>query len=310
MTKATSPETRPGHGGRIFEISERLRANWADIVDFSVNLNPMGPPPELEGFLMAAAAAVAQYPEPWSRALAAALGESNGIDPSLVMPGAGSTPLIYLIPRLLSPKRAVIIGPAFAEYGQALKVLGLPAAYVHAKSEEGFLLTPKVVDEALALSPDLIFVANPANPVGRLVPEECLERLAAAARAKGGPWLVIDEAFIDFCPPGLSRLPAAAKKGSKVVVLRSLTKIFCVPGLRIGYLACGDPALASAAQTLMGPWAVSTAGQMAGKRLLGLSGYLREAPARTRELRIRLEAGLEGFRITQWDKDALVVEAR
>ena len=286
---------KANHGGRVFETGEGAKAPWAHVLDFSVNLNPMGPPKVLFAFLFYNAPAICHYPEPWCRSMKEAIASHLEIDPSKILPGSGSTPLIYLIPRLLRPKRSVIIGPAFAEYGQALAALGLQYKYVHADPAEGFLVTPEVARKALSLKPDLIFVANPANPSGRLLPGDSLVPLLIAAAVDDGPHLAIDEAFIDFCHPDISAARLAAKT-PKIIVLRSMTKVFCVPGLRLGYAVWGDSRGIEAAESLTGPWAVSTLAQMAARFLLGKKDYLARAPLVAQRARAILQQGLASFK--------------
>ena len=215
----------PDHGGRILELSASLALPVSRFTDFSVNLNPIGPPPGLFAFLAKSAKAVVTYPEPWNASMIAAVASFHKVPKPTVVPGSGSTPLIYLIPRTLSPKNAVIVGPAFAEYGQALEVSGVAPKYVHASAEADFLVTEETAGRALSLKPDLLFVANPANPTGRLVPDRVMDLLVKAAQTPKGPFLVIDEAFIDFCLDARSLLRLATRN-PKIMVLRSMTKIF------------------------------------------------------------------------------------
>ena len=293
--------TPPDHGGRIFEISASLSLPVTRFTDYSVSLNPIGPPPGLFEFLARSAKSVINYPEPWNASMIAAVASHHKVPQPAVVPGSGSTPLIYLIPRVLSPQKAVIVAPAFAEYGQALEVSGLTPQYVAASPEEDFLVTEETVRLALALKPDLVFVANPANPTGRLVPDKAMDRLVKASQTRNGPFLVVDEAFIDFCLGARSLVPLASTS-PKIMVLRSMTKIFAVPGLRLGYAVCGDPDLVADMRTLAGPWSISTVAQLAAPFLLKQRAFLAKTPKMLAKYRAILQEGLAGFR--QYPSDA------
>jgi threonine-phosphate decarboxylase len=284
---------RTPHGGRVFEISRtrpwRKRA-WTSLIDFSVNLNPSGPPPGLIDFLKKNVKLAFYYPEPWNDTMTSALSEFHSIPADRILAGAGSTPLIYLLPRVLRPRKPVVVAPAFSEYGQGLKASGIAFRVVSAKAKDGFLVTEDVIEKTLALRPDLVFIAHPANPTGRLTPRSSMELLLDAAKRPGGPTVVIDEAFIDFCQGATSWIGEAAVRPN-VIVLRSMTKIFYVPGLRLGYCV-GDPDLVEACKTLMGPWAVSTPAQFAAKFMLGKRVYQAETPLITANLRSELVKAL------------------
>jgi threonine-phosphate decarboxylase len=282
------------HGGRVLLIAEDRNERPELFLDFSVNLNPVGPPARTLEFIAASAGYVQHYPDPYSKSLASALASHLGVAPDLVYPAAGTTPILYRLPRALAPKRAVVIGPAFAEYEEGLKASGFGCGFVHAKEAEGFLVTEAVVQAALASNPDAVYVANPANPTGRLLPDKSLELLLAAANAPSGPHVVVDEAFIEFCPLARS-LVGEVRPGGRLVVLRSMTKIYNVPGLRLGYCVA-PPDLAAKMTSMTEPWSVSTVAQMAGRFLISDTGHVAATRAATRIYREGLEADLGAFR--------------
>jgi threonine-phosphate decarboxylase len=290
----------PSHGGQLFKIAAMTGKSPASLLDFSVNLNPLGPHPKLLSFLKKTADLAFYYPDPWNAAVAKDLSSHYNVPEDRVLPGSGSTPLIYSLIRTLSPQRPVIIGPAFSEYGQALAAIGAKPLYANARKEDGFLVTPGLFEEALSHKPDLVIAAHPANPTGRLVPWEILLALAESASEKGGPSVLLDEAFIDFCENGRNLLEMAASR-PKIYVLRSLTKFFCVPGLRLGF-AVGDSRVLAAAKALLGPWTISTQAQSAVRFLLLNRDYYIDAAEMTACLRKRLQKALSPFR--QYPSDA------
>ncbi|MDR2455427.1 MAG: histidinol-phosphate aminotransferase family protein [Deltaproteobacteria bacterium] len=296
------------HGGRIFEIGEASGKPWESLIDFSVNLNPAGPPPGLIEFLRDNVELSLVYPEPWNKSAIQEISDYHGLHPSHIAPGAGSTPLIYAIPRVINPQRAVIIAPAFAEYGQGLEASGYRYKLCCAAEEDDFLVTPKVVKQALSLKPDLIYVANPANPTGRVCPFESMLLLYQASEAKKGPYLVVDEAFVNFCQDRVYKA-SSAYLYPKTIFLRSLTKIFCVPGLRLGY-AVGHPKIIKSLTALLGPWTISTLGQFAIKFLLPKHDYINKSADETAYLRELLQKAIAPWRFFPSDANYVLMSLR
>jgi threonine-phosphate decarboxylase len=277
------------HGGRIFEAARELGIPWQDILDFSANINPAGQPPGLRSHLFRAFPETIHYPDVAAGSLVEALSEATGLPAGAILPGAGSTPHIRLVARLLEPKRPVIIGPAFAEYAEALSAANRPPQWVLARPSADFLVTPEVVEQAAALRPDLLFVANPANPTGRLLPPETAEALLDL-NARKGTWVVVDEAFIDFTEG--ESLQAAAARRERLLVLRSLTKIFAIPGLRLAYLA-GHPRSVRLLASQMEPWPLNCMALEAGLFCIPRRAFVERTPQAVKRLRSLLRATLE-----------------
>ncbi|MDR1308666.1 MAG: aminotransferase class I/II-fold pyridoxal phosphate-dependent enzyme [Deltaproteobacteria bacterium] len=283
------------HGGRVLEASKALGLPLGDIIDFSANINPLGPPRGLGKVLRDSIPSLVHYPEIGAESLVAALARHDSLPVWSVMAGAGSTPLIYALARLLRPRSHLIVAPAFAEYGAALEAAGCgEARYLPLEEDSGFLLGPGAVDAILADGPDLVVLANPANPTGRLVPPGSLARLVEASARGRGFTLMIDEAFMGFCRGAGSAL-ALVPRCPRLVVLRSLTKIFAVPGLRLGYLASGDRELMAGLAASAEPWHINTMAQNAGLFFLGRGAFARRTPGATAALRSLLAGTVAPF---------------
>lgn len=282
------------HGGRVQEAARRLNLPLEKIADFSANINPLGQPEGLREVLVSAMDSIGHYPEIGAESLTAALAKSADLPLSAVVAGSGSTPLIYQLARLLRPKKAVVVAPAFAEYGAALTLAGCPVEYCRCAEEDDFLFLPAKARALLATKPDCVILANPANPTGQLVPPETMELLLTASGIGDGFRLVIDEAFMDFCLEKRSVEPLLRER-PKAIVLKSLTKIFAVPGLRLGYLASGDGALTDAFRENAEPWSINTLAQAAGLYFLTLRDFLAQTPSYTADLRQRLLAGVAPY---------------
>jgi threonine-phosphate decarboxylase len=294
------------HGGRVFEAARDLNIPWQRILDFSANINPAGQPKGLKAHLFAAFAETVHYPDVKAEGLVEAIRGSTGLAREAILPGAGSTPHIRLISRTLAPERPVIVAPAFAEYGEALEAAGRAPGYAFAEKRHGFEVTAEVAEAAIALNPDMIFIANPANPTGRLVPKASMEILLEHS-LKTGCWLVIDEAFIGFTEG--ESLQALAAERERVIVLRSLTKIFAIPGLRLAYLVCAPESIRPlAAQTE--PWPLNCMALEAGLFCIPQKEFVANTPADTARLRALLQMTLEPYgKVVRSDANFVLMDA-
>jgi threonine-phosphate decarboxylase len=289
-----------GHGGQVFRAARELGIPWEGILDFSASLNPLGQPPGLKERLIGALAASAHYPEEDGGSFVKAVSDLTGLPPEAILPGAGSTPLIRALVRAIRPRRPAILAPAYGGYAEGVRSafpslgplgggprLG-PVAHVLAREEDGFEPGEGALAELRGLDPDLIFLANPANPTGRLVPEGVLSGILALSLERGIP-LILDEAFLGFTPRG--SLEGAVMGHPWLLVLRSLTKIFAIPGLRLAYLAAHPDTLAPLRRA-QEPWPVGGLALEAGIWSIPQAGFLAETRAATAALRPILEHAL------------------
>jgi len=280
------PETFD-HGGTVFAVARQLGVSPDDILDFSASINPLGPPAGLRGAITAAFDRLVHYPDSAAAELRDALARRHGLHPGTICVANGSTELIYLAPRLAGG-RGLIVAPPFSEYAKSLARAGLEVAYLDLSPADGFALPLATLDRHLAQGCALLFLANPGNPTGALIPRQDIAEVIRLCRSRG-TFLVLDEAFIDFCEEESATDLVAGEDGA--VVLRSMTKFFAIPGLRLGY-AVGSEAVIARLSALREPWSVNTLAQAAGLACLADGEY----PATTRALvkaeRERLAAGI------------------
>lgn len=211
------------------------------LLDLAVNVRPDAPPPWLREAL--AAADLTRYPD--DRAAVAAVAARHGRAPAEVLLAAGAAEAFVLLARALRPRRAVCVHPSFTEPEAALRAAG--HAVERVVLPEPFVLDPALVpDDA-----DLVVLGNPTNPTGVLHPASVVAGLARPGRV-----LVVDEAFMDFVPGDAESLAGRADLPGLVVV-RSLTKMWGLAGLRVGYLLA-EPALVDRLRDAQPLWAVSS----------------------------------------------------
>lgn len=282
------------HGGDVYKSARHLGVSPDEILDFSASLNPLGPPLNLLQHLSAVMQRMVHYPEPFCALLKETLARRHGLTPEHIMVGNGSTQLIYLIPRVLNPRRVLIVAPAFSEYERAAEVCGCELMYDVAGPSNDFIPTPEQAAGWLHSGADMIFIGNPSNPVGCLVPKDTLDSVAARV-SKHNMILVVDEAFIDF-RPGMSLLEQGPVP-ENVIVIRSFTKIYALPGLRLGYLVA-NPSLTARLESFQEPWSVNFLAQFAGLYCLQNDDYIARSVAfvdREREIMRTDLTNLGGF---------------
>ena len=252
--------TQPSHGGNVYKAAQEQGVPVEEIIDFSASINPLGPPTSVLRTIRSALKQIAHYPDPDCQQLRQELSRRCGMDPDMILVGNGSSELIHLLPRALRIKSALIIGPTFEEYARALLEAGSVVQYVHAKREQRF--RPPLPDVLERLSAkrsklDAVFLCNPNNPTGQVMSRRALCELAEVVERQQG-WLIVDEAFIDYCQD--QSIVSLLKEHPRMVLLRSLTKFYAIPGLRIGYLL-GASKVVGLVKERQPPWSVNSLAQ-------------------------------------------------
>jgi len=276
------------HGGNVFAIARSLGIAPEAIIDFSASINPLGMAPGVRGALANCLERLQHYPDKGAAELKACLAAHHGVSAAQIAVANGSTELIHLLPRLVGGGRALIVAPAFAEYACALGKSGWQIDYLTLQSADSFALSLPKLAEKLALRYDLLFVCNPGNPTGALIPRNAIAGVLELCR-ESGTFLVLDEAFIDFCEEDSAKDLIGGF--GRAVLLRSMTKFFAIPGLRLGY-AIGAAETIDALATLQAPWSVNTAAQVAGIASLGDPAYSEATRSYVACERERLASGL------------------
>jgi threonine-phosphate decarboxylase len=258
------------HGGNIFTIARSLGVDPEDILDFSASINPLGLAEGVREAVFASFDRILHYPDSDSTELRQALAMFHGVDAAQVLVSNGSTELIYLVPRLVRKGRGLIVAPAFSEYAKALSCAENKVDYLKLSPENAFQFCLDELERKLSEGFEIMFLCNPGNPSGTLVPLSVVREIFDLCRA-AGTFLVIDEAFMDFCEPDSAKYLVMHDEHG--IVLRSMTKFFAVPGMRVGYaLASGE--LIHRLKFLCGPWNVNTPAQFACLASLRDAGHV------------------------------------
>ncbi|MCX6022724.1 MAG: histidinol-phosphate transaminase [Chloroflexi bacterium] len=261
---------------------------WDDVLDFSVNSNPYGPPPGVTEAI--AAADVTRYPEPDARPLLEALAAHAGVSPEQVVCGNGSVELMWLaaLAYLRPGDAAVIVGPSFGEYETVCRIAGARLHQITA--EPGAAWPPtELIERATALRPRLLFLCNPNNPTGAYLPPN---EIAPLLDGLPDTLFVLDEAYLAFVEGGASASSLLGR--GNLLILRSMTKDYALAGLRLGY-GMAAPEIAAALHLVRPPWNVNAAAQAAGLAAIASIGYLERTAALVLRATVELMAELQAL---------------
>lgn len=286
-TASTGAPAEVVHGGIDREELRAFGLRPEEVIDFSVNVNPLGPPPAVREVL--ASLDPSTYPDPQCRELRQAVARQLGVGPDNILAGNGSTDLIHVLARaLLRPgERCLLFAPTFGEYEAAARLAGARVVAVAARPEEGFCWPLAAVAEAVRRwRPRLAFLCNPNNPTGVYLGRE---GVAAIARLMGDSLLVIDEAFAAFVQEPWDAVEMVGER--PLVVLRSLTKDLALAGLRLGYLVASQEVVARV-RPFVPTWSVNAAAQAAGLAALADGEHLRRSRAAVAEAKAYLTDAL------------------
>ncbi|NWF58203.1 MAG: threonine-phosphate decarboxylase [Fischerella sp.] len=251
------------HGGNLAWAAALAGCSPGAIVDFSASISPLGPPSSALTAIESQLGNLRHYPDPDYHELRQALGQFHQLPPEWILPGNGSAELLTLAGKEFAEFAATaLITPAFGDYYRSLtaydaQVLEFPLSLVN-----GHLSS--ILDKRQMTQDKGLLLNNPHNPTGKLF-----------SRADILPYLeefalvVVDEAFMDFLPPHQEQsLIGEVQKYPNLVILRSLTKFYSLPGLRLGY-AIAHPDRLRRWQSWRDPWPVNILAQAAAVAAVG-----------------------------------------
>jgi threonine-phosphate decarboxylase len=240
------------HGGDVLQAARQYGIDDDAIIDFSSNVNHLGPSAAALRAAKKNLSAVGRYPDVRMAWLRKKIARYFGIKPEQVLCGNGATHLIHLIPRVFRPAKVLIPFPTYGEYAAAAREAGAEVIPLPLTERTGFSIDP--LDMAFALKgTSMAFLCNPNSPTGLLTPKaEMLEIMRYACEQ--GVRLVLDEALMDFVDA--ESLVKEAVQARQVICIRTFSKFFGMPGLRLGY-AVSDEATIDALRAVQEPWPIS-----------------------------------------------------
>ncbi|NDV18847.1 cobyric acid synthase [Pseudodesulfovibrio sp. JC047] len=276
-------EQKYAHGGNTRRLAETLGCSPEDILDFSVNVNPLGPPPWLGQVVGQALQDVDAYPDPECHDLVMAASEKFKVWPSQVLAGNGASELLFGIAGMGQHRQAIIPTPTYVDYARACKAHHL--SVVEVPMTDAFQVDFPAMGTLLT-TPSIVYLCRPNNPTGTMFSPDDLREVAAMFPQS---LFVVDSSFSDFLPEDADRL--IRNRPSNVITVLSLTKFYAIPGIRLG-LAFADPDVIVRLKQRLPTWSVNTVAQRVGIKCLHDVGYAAKTREQTALLRDALASGL------------------
>lgn len=241
------------HGGDVYRNDI--------VIDFSTNINPLGIPQCVKTALHQAVEICDKYPDIEADRLKQTVSRKLGIPREYLLFGNGASELLMAIVHGIKPKKTVILVPSFYGYEYAAKAIDSEIIYYQMQQEDRFCVTEDLY-RVLTKEIDLLFLAHPNNPTGNLWQKQMIRQLLQHCEEQG-IYVVLDECFIEFSGSQHSMLPEI-EVFSNLILVRAFTKIFAVPGVRIGYLICKNQDVLAKLTRQLPEWNLSCFAQEAG----------------------------------------------
>ena len=258
------------HGGNIYKKAKELGIEEDKILDYSANISPLGLPEHIREAIIAAVDGTINYPDPECTALREAIGREDGVKPQYISCGNGGADMLYRLAFGLKPKKVLLPVPAFVEYEEAMTAAGAEMVYYPMKED---LMIEEDIIEKITADLDLMIICNPNNPTGLLTKRELIIKVLEKAK-ETHTMVMIDECFLEICREEEDyTLKPWIQQYDNLMILKSFTKLYAIPGVRLGYLISGNLQIIEKVNRSGQAWSVSHIAQCAGIAALDNSEY-------------------------------------
>ena len=263
------------HGGNIFQFAHEQRIEPYEVIDFSANINPLGPSQRGLSALEAQLRYISHYPDATNDDVLNTIADTYGMNKNQIVVGNGAAELLYAICRLPGYTGAFVPAPGFSEYKEALEASQIPVRdiyYLLREDDNGkpYFEVPYLALETFSAELKgqdgriIVFLGNPNNPDGTLLDKNHIRTLASMLK-DANSLLVIDESFIDFVGNDTLQdnkysMRSLVNEFDNIIVVHSFTKFYAVPGLRIGAVF-SNPQIIDQLNTFIPTWSVNTLAQ-------------------------------------------------
>ena len=263
------------HGGNIFQFAHEQRIEPYEVIDFSANINPLGPSQRGLSSLEAQLRYISHYPDATNDDVLNAIADTYGMNKHQIVVGNGAAELLYAICRLPGYTGAFVPAPGFSEYKEALEASRIPVRDIFYRpreddNEKPYFEVPYLALETFAAELKgqdgriIVFLGNPNNPDGTLLDKNHIRTVASMLK-DANSLLVIDESFIDFVGNDTLQdneysMRSLINEFDNIIVVHSFTKFYAVPGLRIG-AGFSNPQIIDQLNTFIPTWSVNTLAQ-------------------------------------------------
>lgn len=278
-------QTKNPHGGDIYGQKIRL--------DYSANTNPYGTPKGVVDAMKKTMSELHHYPDPYCRELVQTISEFEQMPREYILCGNGAAELIYAYCDAVRPRSAMELAPTFSEYALGLERVGCRVEHSLLKQEDNFDLREDFLEHLENQKPEVVFLCNPNNPTGRLIPAHLLEKTVKLC-SLNNIRLFLDECFLDLSDGGIS-MKGFLKEHPNLFILKAFTKSYGMAGVRLGYGLCADSDLLAKMSMAVQPWNVSSLAQAAGVAALKETLFLQKTKTLILEERQWLKTELEAL---------------
>lgn len=262
-----------GHGGNAKEISRENKLEYNKIIDFSANINPLGMPGSVKKAIINGLEEIEKYPDITYFELKKVISEFENINAENIILGNGAAESLFNVVRGINPRNSLILAPTFSEYEEAVRAINGEIIYYKLKEENNFHIQEDILNY-INKKLDLIFICNPNNPTGVITSKDLLLKILIKAK-NNKTIVIIDESFLDFIKEDLSMIQYI-KEYDNLIIIKSLTKFFALPGLRIGYAICDNASLKDKLERISPAWNINTLAEIATKVGLKDERYITE----------------------------------
>ena len=261
------------HGGNIFQAARQKGLTAENIIDFSANINPLGMSPKAKKIIASSCSAVSNYPDNEAYEFINELSIYHDLPANNFIVGNGSSEFISLLPAILRPKSVLMVAPTFSEYAYNFHRAKGVVFYLNTQKKDGFAAERKTLLDELKRGYSALYLCNPCNPTGVMLPADMVEEIITAA-SKKGTCVILDESYMDFSEN--NSVKSMVKKHDNLIILRSMSHFFAMPGLRIGYVISHIKHIEKIRERQT-PWSVNAIAQQAGIESLKDLGFIQKS---------------------------------
>lgn len=282
------------HGDQLREKADQYGIPEDEFLDFSTNVNPLGPPDLVVNYLRENLGKISQYPTHQPVEVRKSLAGYAGVDREEIVLGNGSNELLYLLARVFLGKNdeSIVVEPTFTEYSKAVKTQGSETVSVKLNENEDFRLKVDRINNKISKKTKLVFLCSPNNPTGRVVPLEDIENIIEICE-ENKAILLLDEVFYEYCDYSQKHKISKLDRDN-LAILRSFTKFFAFAGLRFGYLIASSP-IAKILRNAVPQWNVNILAQLAAEKAIEDSEFISRTKKVTGKGKEYLQEKLEKF---------------
>ena len=262
------------HGGNIEELARKYNLKKENIIDFSANINPLGLSENVKKTIIETIDEINIYPDITYYNLKKSISNYEKTTSDYLTLGNGAAEVIFNLVRAVNPKKALLLAPTFGEYEEALLSVNSKIEYYMLSEGNNWDIGIDILDQ-INEDINIIFICNPNNPTGRLTDRNLILKILKKAKSYKCI-VVIDESFLDFVKENEEyTLLKYIEDYNNLFIIKSLTKFFAMPGLRIGYGITSNIDLVKKISNISVPWNINVLAEKSTIKALEEKEYIK-----------------------------------